>query len=171
MQAFLDTSQSMLAAASLLAVGELPQALSLLEASGEGDLAWTIADALGMPCDSYIQSVANTLAAAGEMEAAISFILSHIDKFIAEEVVSKLLCRHCTSERSAAKWVNQFKLKTLNWWGQSAREEESIGRDDAAVLGYVLSWQFEKAVTMGLEMCKKCFRQVLLIHIPKASYC
>lgn len=31
-----------------------------------------------------------------------------------------------------------------------ASEEESIGRDDLAVLGYVLSWQFQKAVIFGM---------------------
>ena len=65
-------------------------------------------------------------------------------------LVGKVLCKYCPDETVAVAHLTRLKAKSHKAWAQMASEEESIGRDDLAVLAYVLSWQFQKATAIGL---------------------
>jgi WD40 repeat protein len=139
---YLCRSQSMLAAASFAAAGDISSLMEVLNMNGDYDLAFVVSTLYNLPEDSSRLSVARMLADSGAIGIAIEMLEAYPN---ADVNIGQLLCRGTFDDAEAATWISKSKVKTHQWWIQNAREEESIGRDDKAVLSYILSWQFEKA--------------------------
>lgn len=139
---YLSRSQSMLAAASFAAIGDVSSLVEVLNMNGDYDLAFVVSTLYNLSEESSRASVAQVLADSGAIGVAIEMFEANPN---ADLNIGQLLCRGTFDETEAAIWISKSKVKTHQWWIQNAREEESIGRDDKAVLSYALSWQFEKA--------------------------
>lgn len=158
----------MLAAASFAAIGDVSSLVEVLNMNGDYDLAFVMSTLYNLSEESSRASVAQVLADSGAIGVAIEMFEANPN---ADLNIGQLLCRGTFDETEAAIWISKSKVKTHQWWIQNAREEESIGRDDKAVLSYALSWQFEKAALMGLNVLKSCVRDAsLLSPAARATY-
>ena len=115
----LDRSESMLAAGTYLAVGEVQKAVSTLALNGEYDLAYCLLDVFS-PTSKYdstsgsgymeaqLLSMARFVGDSGDLEAALDMISSSGAVGDATVESARLLCRYCEDEayaaRIAARW-------------------------------------------------------------------
>jgi hypothetical protein len=134
----------MLAGACFAAISDVNNVVELLHRNGDFDLAFALSTYFDLPRENFIMSAAFFLGDVGNMDAAIQ-ILDLLSVSSREMAISRMICRCSSDESQAAEYIVKTAVKNHAWLIQNARQEESIGRDDQAVLSYTLSWQFEKA--------------------------
>ena len=111
-RSYLDKSQSMLAAATLIAVGDVREALILLELNGEPDLAFAVAEAFGEKLEKCIEEIAKNIARFDVEEALLMIQKCHSHP---EEIMGKFIVVYSKNEIEANFWISKMKLKSLHW--------------------------------------------------------
>lgn len=149
-----------LAAAQLMAMGDITTAIDVLSESNEHELAFALAKVFELNDVEETQAVhvAEKCAIGGSVEIAIK-ILKRISDFDLE--IGFLLSKFCVSIQEACSYLDKVQVKSQSWWLSRAQEEELMGSDSEAVISYVIGRQYQKAAVLGISVLKKYIREPL----------
>jgi WD40 repeat protein len=149
----INASKPIIAAAQYVAAGEFDQAVNLLLACGEVDLAYAVGFCLNRLNDSIFIAFANEFGKLGAVTVGIEVLRSVQNS----EIHIGLL---------GSKYLGTNKGRVLttisrDQWLRKAAEEEAIGNDMDATLTFVLGLDYSQAIAVGLSALRKTVREPL----------
>lgn len=109
--------------------------------------------------DCLLISWADQCAAYNAMDLAITMLQQQLSTVDLQEIEIALLLAKHSNETRCRKSIQQFNLKPLTAWSQLAKEQESIGSDEDAILYYLLARQYHKATQLAIPIMKKYLRE------------
>ena len=156
------TGKSIHAAAQHLSVGNVSDALRVLNSSGEYELALALAACLQLKDTDEIKCLlAQRVADQGDLRHGLE-ILDSIQQDSVEKEKYFMINRFFRGDEAKCKsYADNNALRSYSSWRNLAGEAEIMASDGESVVPLVICHQFAKAVTISLSMLRNFVRDPL----------
>eukprot|EP01038_Epipyxis_sp_PR26KG_P004746 gene4746-6657_t len=153
---FLQSAKPLLAAAQYMAVQDVESAIIILTNNFEYDFAFALALCFDLDVKNIILDMSDMCGCLNAIPLALDMLETIEDS---EVEIGLFMARYC-SDATAKNIIQERNYqKTFSQWLAYAQEEEEIGSDVNAVIGYINGRNHMNAVIIGLKYLKKHIKE------------
>ena len=152
---YITQSRPILAAAQLLSIGDVQGSIQLLRNNDEYELAYALALCFKVDCyNDIVVSLADKMARLDHFDLVFDILRNSPNS---DEVMGLLMSKYVTPQQAEA-FTEQYKLKPQTHWNDLRKEEIAIGSDGNAVIYSVITFAYDDALNIALEVLKRLVR-------------
>ncbi len=158
---FMEFSHPYLAAAQYISINDITSALSILSSCGAYDQVYAVARVFDVVEPYHIIKLAEKCAEFNDIQLAVTILSSLKEE--TEQEVGLMLSKYAPEQAEAV--LLSLGYHNLDYWRQKAKDEEAIGSDVETVLCHILSHNFERSATIGMNYLKRYVSEPIDLNV------